>query len=886
MTIKVFFSSNCSDILKNINWLTPGKKGIWKDIQRVDDFKDADWLVILEDPSGDDPSGVIQKALEENKEMVAFPLTLNLKKVYMKFHFKNRFSWASKGGRVVCSLPDNYDILSSTVRVDKAKGLSCVVYQSTPKHILTWLSTLAQKRAFDVYGYDCGIGGLSTYKGPGNRVKEYLPYQMTITLEDTSRKNYFTERLTDPLVLWCKALYWGCTNLNEIFQSPSSGVFNLQFNEKVFKYLLQQTTKDNSPNPDFSLDKSFGDLRFEVLNKLNVWERIFKLKGKEILTKDSLVSRPEKVFPDPNVARDGICLIMIVRDESHVIERALESVVNVISSYLICDTGSLDNTPDIIETYMEKHNIPGQVIFKEWKNFGFNKSYLIKRAYEDNLSLGAKYLIWLDADEVFQNQRGESLDKNDGKELLDFANTRPGFGVFMFTTRYGGIEYPRWNMVRNNQLYVWECPVHEWLRPTVQTGTVLYDNVFVWARKEGARTRAGDSGRKDTKMFEQHLKEKPNCSRCHFYLGQTLGENGQLEEAIEMYSKRLEMPGFDQECYIASMRMGHFYLKLNKLDKALEIWDKGWKISKSRLEIPYYHMMALLRNKRMKEAYDIGTRGYENFRFSSTYLFIEKQIYDWRFFLEYSVVAYYSNHFQRAYDLGKRLLDEGKYPDIQATVIEKNMGIFKQKISKIKEVPLYITKKFNMHPPMIIVVDNFLADPDKVREFALSQEFTIKGNYPGQRTKPFATLEHKEAFERILGAEITFWPTGVNGYNGAFQYTYGRHNSWIHRDHTDFSAIIYLTPDPPPDGGTLTYRHKTLKIERDSEAKSKEEIDEMNEDSNNEDKWDRMDVIANKYNRLIIFSGRRSHRSNKYFGSSRQNGRLFQTFFFNVKGYA
>ena len=102
---------------------------------------------------------------------------------------------------------------------------------------------------------------------------------------------------------------------------------------------------------------------------------------------------------------------------------------------------------------------------------------------------------------------------------------------------------------------------------------------------------------------------------------------------------------------------------------------------------------------------------------------------------------------------------------------------------------------------------------------------------------------------------------------------------------TDFSAIIYLTPDPPADGGTLVYRHKELGIEKDSEAEGKDQIKQMNDDSSDESKWEVMDVVANKYNRLIIFTGRRSHKSNKYFGSTKESARLFQTFFFNVGGY-
>ena len=34
-------------------------------------------------------------------------------------------------------------------------------------------------------------------------------------------------------------------------------------------------------------------------------------------------------------------------------------------------------------------------------------------------------------------------------------------------------------------------------------------------------------------------------------------------------------------------------------------------------------------------------------------------------------------------------------------------------------------------------IDNFYANPKEVREFALKQEFKVRGNYPGQRTISF-----------------------------------------------------------------------------------------------------------------------------------------------------
>ena len=45
-----------------------------------------------------------------------------------------------------------------------------------------------------------------------------------------------------------------------------------------------------------------------------------------------------------------LCLNMIVKNESKIIERLLTSVLSIIDTFCICDTGSTDNTIDIINT--------------------------------------------------------------------------------------------------------------------------------------------------------------------------------------------------------------------------------------------------------------------------------------------------------------------------------------------------------------------------------------------------------------------------------------------------------------------------------------------------------------------------------------------------------
>lgn len=182
----------------------------------------------------------------------------------------------------------------------------------------------------------------------------------------------------------------------------------------------------------------------------------------------------------------------------------------------------------------------------------------------------------------------------------------------------------------------------------------------------------------------------------------------------------------------------------------------------------------------------------------------------------------------------------------------------------------------------IIIIDNFYNDIDDVRFFALYNKYNINGNFPGLRTKSYANDEIKALFEKYIGKKITYWPAS---YNGSYQYTTKNMNSWVHRDETNWAGVIYLTPNAPLNSGTGFYRHKKTGIENKEEFDnlSEELKKEVNNDSEDMSKWELIDMVGNKYNRLVLFQGTRNHRSMEYFGNDINDGRLFQTWFFNTE---
>ena len=178
------------------------------------------------------------------------------------------------------------------------------------------------------------------------------------------------------------------------------------------------------------------------------------------------------------------------------------------------------------------------------------------------------------------------------------------------------------------------------------------------------------------------------------------------------------------------------------------------------------------------------------------------------------------------------------------------------------------------------IFEDFYENPDEVRDYALTLDFNVAGNYPGIRPKSYYEEQHnylKKFFEdSIIKQKINYWP---EEYNTAFQYTTEKDKTWIHHDQTQWAGVLYLTPNAPVESGTSFWRHKETGVylwdgveDSDSDLQSQNDFDE----------WEEIGYVGNIYNRLIVYKGCYYHCSKVAgFGTDKNNARLFQTFFFD-----
>lgn len=192
-----------------------------------------------------------------------------------------------------------------------------------------------------------------------------------------------------------------------------------------------------------------------------------------------------------------------------------------------------------------------------------------------------------------------------------------------------------------------------------------------------------------------------------------------------------------------------------------------------------------------------------------------------------------------------------------------------------------------------VILDDVLANPDEVREFALKLNYQGDDRYfRGQRSTsahPWPVVQG--LVEDSLRAYTDGWKT-ANPTNGVFQFCVGGDQIVYHSDDNTHAAVLYLTPDAPPESGTTLYRSKKLKGRTVEEVLAARglakvfagDIGKSMYDGKLLDPtaWEVVDVFGNRYNRLVIWDAKLVHSASCYFGDSKETGRLFQMFFFNV----
>jgi tetratricopeptide (TPR) repeat protein len=327
-------------------------------------------------------------------------------------------------------------------------------------------------------------------------------------------------------------------------------------------------------------------------------------------------------------ATPTLCLNMIVKNESKIITRLLDSVLPIIDCYCICDTGSTDNTIELIQDFCNKRNIPGKIVNEPFKNFAHNRNFALQACVGMS-----DYVLLLDADMILKvnNFDKKSLLKNDfyyvlqGSESFYYQNTR---------------------ILKNNGLFKYVCVTHEYIDspPNSTSSQIEKDKMFISDIGDGGSKN--DKYERDIRLLTEAITLEPDNQRYHFYLANSYHDCGKFEDAIETYNKRIKLGGWDQEVWYSHYRVGLCYKNLNKMDQAICAWMNGYNYSQIRVENLYeiiHHYRNTSKHKLADLFYNVATNIISKKSDRDSYLFLHNDIYTYKIDYEYSIFAFYNN---------------------------------------------------------------------------------------------------------------------------------------------------------------------------------------------------------------------------------------------------
>lgn len=333
-----------------------------------------------------------------------------------------------------------------------------------------------------------------------------------------------------------------------------------------------------------------------------------------------------------------LCLNMIVKNESKIITRFFDSVVNIIDSYCICDTGSTDNTCEIIEEYFKEKNISGKVVKEPFKNFEYNRSFALKACYGMS-----DYILLLDADMILNIH-------NFDKQKLD----RVAYHILQGNDAF---FYQNIRIIKNIEDIKYVGVTHEYVSyPNIgPIGQFTKDELFITDIGDGGCK--SDKYERDIRLLTEDFKNNPTNARTVFYLANSYFCINDFKNAIHYYELRIKLGAWEQEIWYSYYRIGLCYQHMNKMEKAVYFWLQGFNFFPERLENLYEiikHYRIIAQYKLFMLYYNIAKQILSKIDAKqidiTKYLFLQNDIYEYKIYDEYLIVAYYVSNDRNEYN--------------------------------------------------------------------------------------------------------------------------------------------------------------------------------------------------------------------------------------------
>lgn len=381
-----------------------------------------------------------------------------------------------------------------------------------------------------------------------------------------------------------------------------------------------------------------------------------------------------------------ICLNMIVKDESHIIEKTLENIMKYIplSYWVISDTGSTDNTKEIIEKFFAKRNIKGEFADEPWRDFSYNRNVALRHAFQKS-----DYLLIFDADDSFH---GDFKLPTLTKDMIHLY-----FGSL-------SIRYKRPLLLNNHKKWKWRGVLHEFIvaDESINGEMALDGNYYIESGRSGSRNKNPNKYLNDAKLLERGYEEEKSrdlglASRYCYYIAQSYRDCPNTKEyqdlSIEWYKKRIQMGGWSQETYVSCIGLGNQLLKQDKFKEAVKAFSDSIKVDPERME-GVIKLVEIFTHDQMYSLVNALYFKFKNYKYPKEKLFTDPQVYDNALEFYNAIAGINCGNTQSGYECCKKIITE--FPNSKKNIFRlkctiSNILLYKAQLQADQDANAFFT---------------------------------------------------------------------------------------------------------------------------------------------------------------------------------------------------
>lgn len=252
-----------------------------------------------------------------------------------------------------------------------------------------------------------------------------------------------------------------------------------------------------------------------------------------------------------------VSVALIVRNEEPTLARCLRSVREAVDEIVVVDTGSTDATRTVARRFTD------QVHEFAWcDDFAAARQFAFDRASGD-------WVAWLDADDVV-------LHAGNIRGLVGGAPADVSGFYWPYVYARDAWGHPRCTLwrercVRNDGSFRWAGRAHEALVGPATAAIVKSTDVVVDHRPPASRA-AQKQGRNLRILEAEYAAADPDgpSPRLLHYLASEHAAAGNTRKALELFARYLRVACWDDERYLAQVRVAELYRSLARYADALD----------------------------------------------------------------------------------------------------------------------------------------------------------------------------------------------------------------------------------------------------------------------------------------------------------------------------